>query len=51
LSTLEYPGEKFLEFPDFLEDPLVPERNLLEKGHVGTGRCPDFLERTLKNLG
>jgi hypothetical protein len=31
LSTLEYPGENFLEFPDFLEGSLVPERNLLER--------------------
>ena len=31
MRTLEYPGENFLEFPDFLEGSLVPERNLLER--------------------
>ena len=43
--------EEFLEFPEFLGNTAVHERNLLEKGHVRTGRCPGSLERTLKNFG
>jgi len=44
-------GWKFLEFPEFLGNTAVHARNLLEKGHVGPGRCPGSLERTLKNFG
>ena len=34
-----------VEFPEFLGNTAVHERNLLEKGHDGTGRCPGSLER------
>jgi hypothetical protein len=44
-------GKKKLEFPEFLGNSAVHERNLLEKGHARTGRCPVSLERTLKNFG
>jgi len=39
------------KFPHFLGNTVVHERNVLEKGHVGTGRCPGSLERSLKNFG
>ena len=39
-----------LEFPEFRGDTALHERNLLEKDHVETGRCPGSLERTLKNF-
>ncbi|MHC4805487.1 MAG: hypothetical protein ACYTBX_04385 [Planctomycetota bacterium] len=38
-------------FLSFHGDAVVPERNLLVKGHVGTGRCPGSLERTLRDFG
>jgi hypothetical protein len=38
--------ENVLEFVAPLENTVVPERNLLKKGHEGTGRCPGSLERT-----
>jgi len=34
-----------LEFCVFLEKAVLPERNLLEKGHCGTRRSPGSLER------
>ncbi|UCF56064.1 MAG: hypothetical protein JSW15_08120 [Deltaproteobacteria bacterium] len=40
-----------VEFPEFLGNTAVLERNLLGKGHAWTGRCPVSLERTLKNFG
>jgi len=37
--------------PECLGNTAVHERNVLEKSPAGTGRCPDFLDRTLKNFG
>jgi len=55
--SLESAGEMrrkdfcLLEFPEFLGNTAVHERNLLGKGHIDAGRCPGSLERTLKNFG
>ena len=49
--TQDCKRKEVLEFPEFLRNTAVHERNLLQKGHVGTGRCPGSLERTLKNFG
>jgi hypothetical protein len=43
--------EKQVEFPEFLENTVVHERNLLEKGHLEAGRYPGSLQGTLKNFG
>ena len=39
-----------VEFPKFVENAAVHERNLLERCPIGTGRCPDSLERKDKKI-
>jgi len=41
----------FLSLVAIWRKTVVPERNLLEECHVGTGRWPGSLERALKNFG
>ena len=50
-SEREYGIFSFLSLIASWRKTVVPERNLLEECHVGTGRCPGSLERALKNFG